>query len=832
ELGGVNERIGFDFNPTADRVRVVSTNDANYRLDPNTGLLAATDGTLAYAGGAPANPGVGAVAYTNSNPLVSAGGTTLYDFDYLNNGLLSIQNPPNSGTLNTQSTVLFVITGGSSPGTYGIGNPTDIGTDVYYNPSTGQNVGYVTEVTEPRSNGSRASNTYRLDLATGLATQLGNTVPASTVLNFEIRDLAVAIAPPPTITWNGTASTDWRNAVNWTPNIVPTAATDVVIPGGTPFQPTMSTNQQTHAITLTTGAVLTTTDGSNLVVGGNFTNNGGTLLGAGSATVVLDLNTQQTIGGSSPTIFQNLTIGLGTATLASAATLAAPASVRRLLTLFGDLTVTGQTFTLLSDANNCAQVVNLTGAVVGPVTVQRYIDPSRNGGLGYRHYTPPVSGSNVNDLTTAGYTPVVNPAYNTIGNTVTPFPTVYSYDETRVNSSGSGGSVDFDKGFLSPNGLGDALDVTRGYTVNITSSANVDFVGTLNNGTFSATGLTRGGQTESGWHLRGNPYPAPLDWNLMISNSRLTNVDNALYVFKSSGQYTGSYASYIAGVGVNGGTNVLPSSQGFFVRTSGSGLSGTLNFTNQERLTSYNNTAFQRNAADTRPQLTLGLRNAAAATQAAIYFDQGATPGFDRAYDAFSLPAPNGLVLGTEINGQEVAINGQPALTGAEVVLPLLLGAATPGTYTLSVDDLANLPANYHAYLRDALTGTYTDLAATPGLTLTLAANGAAGGRYAVLFTTQPRVLASAPAALAQLASVYPNPAHSSATLLLPVALRGNQATAVSLVDNVGRTVLSRTLAAGASETLELPLAGLAPGIYSVLARTQAGLVAKRLVVQ
>jgi hypothetical protein len=44
--------------------------------------------------------------------------------------------------------------------------------------------------------------------------------------------------------------------------------------------------------------------------------------------------------------------------------------------------------------------------------------------------------------------------------------------------------------------------------------------------------------------------------------------------------------------------------------------------------------------------------------------------------------------------------------------------------------------------------------------------------------------------------------------------------------------VLTRTLAAGAAETLELPLNGLAPGIYSVLARTQAGLVAKRLVVQ
>ncbi|WP_226163873.1 DUF4394 domain-containing protein, partial [Hymenobacter terricola] len=692
ELGGATERIGFDFNPSVDRIRVVSTNDANYRLNPITGGIAATDTNLAYASGTPANPGVGAVAYTNSAVGVTAASTTLYDFDYLNNGLLSIQNPPNNGTLNTQSTVSFVIKGGASPGTYGVGNPTDIGLDIYYNPGAGTNVGYVAEVTEPRTNGARASNTYRLDLATGVATQLGNTVPASTVLNFEIRDLAVALAPPLTITWNGSVSTAWTTAANWTPAVVPTATTDVVISGGTPNQPTLSTNQQTHAITLTSGAVLTAADGSNLVVGGNFTNNGGTLLGAGTSTVVLDLNTSQTIGGTSPTIFQNLTIGLGTASLASAVSLAAPASVRRLLTLYGDLTVSGQTFTLLSDINNTAQVVNITGSVVGAATVQRYIDPSRNGGLGYRHYSPPVSGSTVNDLTTAGYTPVVNPAYNTVGNTVTPFPTVYSYNEQRVNSSGGGGSIDFDKGYLSPGSLGDALNPTQGYTVNINAAANVDFVGTLNNGSLAATGLTRGGQADAGWHLRGNPYPAPLDWNLMIADGRLTNLDNALYVFKSSGQYTGSYASYIGGVGVNGGTNVLPSSQGFFVRTSAPGQTGSVTFTNTERLTTYNNTAFERTTADTRPQLTLGLRNAAAATQLAIYFDQNATPGFDRAFDAYSLPAPNGLTFATEAGTAEVAINGQPLLTGADVLLPLHLGVATAGTYTLAVDELLNLP--------------------------------------------------------------------------------------------------------------------------------------------
>ena len=834
ELGGPSERISFDFNPTVDRIRVVSSNDTNYRLNPVTGGIAATDGTLAYAAGDPnagTNPGVGAIAYTNST-VGTAATTTLYDFDYRNNGLFSIQNPPNSGMLNTQSTVVFVITGGTAPGTYGIGQPDAIGLDIYFNPGNNTNVGYVTEVTAPRSNGARATNTYRLDLATGVATQLGNTVPASDLLNFEIRDLAVTLAPPVVVTWNGSVSTGWRTAANWTPAYVPTAATDVVIPGGTPFQPVVSTNQQTRAITLNTGALLTTADGSNLVVGGNFTNNGGALAGSGSGTVVLDLNTAQTIGGTSSTTFQNLTIGLGTANLATAASLAASASVRRLLTLYGDLTVTGQTFTLLSDANNTAQVVNISGSVVGATTVQRYIDPSRNGGVGYRHYSPPVSGSTVNDLTTTGYAPIVNPNYNTIGNTVRPFPTVFGYAETRVNTSGSAVPMDFDKGFFSPNSLGDGLEVTRGYTVNIPATANVDFVGTLNNGPLTAGGLTRGGQAESGYHLRGNPYPAPLDWQAMINAGRLTNVDNALYVFKSSGQYTGSYASYINGVGVNGGTNILPSSQGFFVRTSAPGQVGSISFTNQERLTTYNNTPFQRGTADSRAQLALTLRNATAATQAAMYFEQGATADFDRAFDAAALPNSNGLTLATEAGAEAVAINGLPVLTGADVVLPLRLSAAAAGSYTLAVDNLANLPANYRAYLRDALTGTYTDLTTTSAVNLALAANGATGGRYAVVFSTQNRVLATAPAALARLATVYPNPAHGTATLLLPVALRGSAATTVAVVDNLGRTVLTRTLAAGTAEVLELSLAGLAPGVYSVLARTAAGLVAKRLVIQ
>ena len=103
---------------------------------------------------------------------------------------------------------------------------------------------------------------------------------------------------------------------------------------------------------------------------------------------------------------------------------------------------------------------------MGTATVQRYIDPSINPSprLGYSHYSAPTNepnaaspNSKVVDLTTAGFTPVINSAYNTLGNSVMPFPTVYGYEESRVNPGTVSGAPspapEFDKGFFSPKRL-------------------------------------------------------------------------------------------------------------------------------------------------------------------------------------------------------------------------------------------------------------------------------------------------------------------------------------------------------------------------------------------
>lgn len=863
--GNSSKRIGFDFNPAADRLRVVSTNGSDYRLNPNTGGLVAQDGNLAYSGAVgtpvatpvaittgapvptiPAAPGIGSVAYTNAT--LGATTTTLYDYDELNGGIISIQNPPNAGTLTAPTRSTFYITGSSQPGPYGMAATiVAMDIDVYYNRTTRQNVAYLLEITDDRPSGYDASNLYSLDLTTGLASRIGNIIPSQAnpvnpsapLVPIDVYDIAAAINAP--LIWSGFASDEWGLAANWVPQRVPTSADDVFIPGTytpgatllsstfpgtipTPNQPTVRSGQAANSVALNTGATLTLVTGGTLSVSGDFSNTGGTVAGGGTGRVALVGTTAQSVGGSSLSTFPNLTVGTATASITGPVAIQSTGG----LTLNGNLAITaGQPFTLNSDAAGTAFVINNSGtAATGTATVQRYITPNLNAGAGYRHYSTPVSGTTVADFATTNFTPTVNPAYNSSATppTTVPFPTVYFYDQFRLGLTNT--SPEFDKGFVSPSSLADPLTVGLGYTVNIPGTELVDFVGTLNTGSYALGGLARGTQATAGYQLLGNPYPGAINYDVVRAAS--TGLENALYVYKSNGQYTGTYTSYVNGASANTGTNVLPVAQGFFVRVA-TGQTGTVNFTNAARLNAPDNTLFQRTTADPRPHLALTLRNATVANQTVIYFEQGATAGFDTGFDAHYLPATHGLDLATDISTEALSINGQPALASTTTV-PLHLHAATAGTYTLAVDELLNLPAGYHAYLRDALTGTYTDLATTPSFSLSLAPADAPTGRYAVVFgTAQP--LAAASAATAQLVSLYPNPAHGTASLLLPQGLRTGAATPVVVVDNLGRTVLARTLGAG-TDALELPLGALAPGIYSVQASTSAGVVAKRLVVE
>lgn len=100
-------RFSVDFNPAADRLRVISETGQNLRINVDTGATT-TDGVINRAG-APAQ--VIAAAYTNSFAGTTA--TTLFDLD-ANQSVLAQQNPPNDGTLVNVGALGVSLAGGAA----------------------------------------------------------------------------------------------------------------------------------------------------------------------------------------------------------------------------------------------------------------------------------------------------------------------------------------------------------------------------------------------------------------------------------------------------------------------------------------------------------------------------------------------------------------------------------------------------------------------------------------------------------------------------------------------------------------------------------------------
>ena len=152
---------GVDFNPAADRLRLVGDNDQDFRINVDTGEVT-VDGTLAFADGdfnSGVNPNVTAAAYTNSFDGTES--TQLYDIDTLLNDVV-LQDPPNDGTLVTV-------------GDLGIDFDTLGGFDIVSSPN-GENAAFAV------SN----STLYSIDLNTGVASSIVSTEADFNVQGFTV----------------------------------------------------------------------------------------------------------------------------------------------------------------------------------------------------------------------------------------------------------------------------------------------------------------------------------------------------------------------------------------------------------------------------------------------------------------------------------------------------------------------------------------------------------------------------------------------------------------------------------------------------------------------
>ncbi|MGW0121850.1 DUF4394 domain-containing protein [Streptomyces sp. NPDC003327] len=163
--------FGVDFNPAANRLRVISNTGQNLRHnidDAAAPLTTTVDGTLTNPTMPPSTAmGVTGAAYTN-NDLNAATATTLFDLDTMADRI-SLQSPANAGTL-------------APTGNLGVDAALDAGFDIYYNPAAGTNHGFAAI-----GNGG-SYRLYAVDVLTGKATSKG-AFPA----RYQVTDLALPI---------------------------------------------------------------------------------------------------------------------------------------------------------------------------------------------------------------------------------------------------------------------------------------------------------------------------------------------------------------------------------------------------------------------------------------------------------------------------------------------------------------------------------------------------------------------------------------------------------------------------------------------------------------
>jgi hypothetical protein len=169
----VGTGVGVDFDPVANRLRIVTSDDQNQQADPLFGLTSATDTALSYDAAdanAAADPNVTAIAYSNN--FFGAGSSTAYGIDSTLDVLVrlgDVAGTPTGVSTGTLSTI----------GALGVDMSDLTGFDI----STSGLVNMAYAVS--------GSTLYTVNLTTGAATSLGTVTANATPI--ELVGLAVRV---------------------------------------------------------------------------------------------------------------------------------------------------------------------------------------------------------------------------------------------------------------------------------------------------------------------------------------------------------------------------------------------------------------------------------------------------------------------------------------------------------------------------------------------------------------------------------------------------------------------------------------------------------------
>ncbi len=391
-----------------------------------------------------------------------------------------------------------------------------------------------------------------------------------------------------------------------------------------------------------------------------------------------------------------------------------------------NLTVnTGGSIVLKSPTDNgVAGSLITTGTVTnnGTMQAERYVS-----GFKYTYISPPNSNTNSQLFTNNS-----NGHFN---------PNFYSYNQAfDANDPGTGTYGEWENeanGFKNAwveahdgeTGSGITLDVGAGYAYYNDINKMVVFDGTFNSGDKDVT-LTydsNDGNSDyfDGWNLIANPYPSALNWDNLTWTK--TYVDAAIYYWDGTNTNEGNYKYYVSAGDysdfsnvVNGGSQMIPASQAFFVKAKLSATSGGKAFTipNSARVhssQSYWNKNSSKNQQSEFIRLQATVNNAS--DELVVRYIPYATTNYDGQFDAYkmysySVNTPQ-IYSYNEDLGAGFAINSLP-ISELQNSIPIGIEIKKTGESNCTISLTQSNIENKHIYFEDTEQNTTQNMLTNP----------------------------------------------------------------------------------------------------------------------
>ena len=491
----------------------------------------------------------------------------------------------------------------------------------------------------------------------------------------------------------------WQLVGSTTPATPPfNKYTDITVKDGNSL--VLTEKVRVGQVNIETGATLDLGLNNELEVAKDLTIDGNLNASKGAVSLIGNTGNQQISGGSTPTFYELNIVNLDGVIFSTDANFYGPIHPERGTLEFGAQDIT------LASADIDGEI--LTGSiseikpgadVAGQITMERYLETNTDG---FRIIGLPITGQTLeafnDDFITTGFPGSDFPDFTFPGNPDPTYVNLTTYDETLAGSS--------QEGYVPVENITENINDEKaymGYFPPEASNYTFDGTGDFRKGdvTFDLTYTENNGNLSDGWHMIPNPYPSAIDMNSPAIT--YSNVQIAAYVLDNTlGDWRGEWRSWVAGTSNNGGSNILSSYQGFFIKATAENASITF----REGCKVDDQAGYIRTEDATRQILRFSLNQGENNYETTLSFHDQATDEFDEEFDGYffgEAPAAGSYAIATKNGDDYLSINTLAELT-EDLSVPFRIAAATPGTYTLKLEDEQNILSSVCLLIEDTET--------------------------------------------------------------------------------------------------------------------------------